>query len=112
MVNMRAPLYHYPQETWSVEKCEKLAKAIATDGLGTPYPFRGFLGAHSGIPPRFGDIRYNGGCVHDDEWYQGEHRPFPILPEGFEIISVPTWGWRIVDRRKEHAANAPCGQPC
>lgn len=27
--------------------------------------------------------------------YNGEIRPLPVLAEGYEIIVVPTWGWRI-----------------
>lgn len=94
--------YHFEVETWSVKKCEHLAKHVATDGLGTPYPFCGYIGSGYSIPPRFGPIRYNGGVVAGDEWYPGEYRPFPNLPEGFEIVYVSTWGWRLIDKRKEN----------
>lgn len=88
--------YQHPQETWDAKKCEKLAKRTAKDGMGTPYPFKGYIGSSASCPPAFGPVRYNGGCERNGEWYQGENRPFPILAEGFEIVTVPSWGWRIV----------------
>jgi len=99
MVDYDAPLYQHPVEVWDEAKCAKLAKHTAKDGMGTPYPFKGYLGSSASIPPRFGPIRYNGGCVRDDKWYQGENRPLPEVHEDYEIVKVPTWGWRI--KRKD-----------
>jgi hypothetical protein len=96
MVDYNAPLYQFPQETWDAATCAKLAKHTAKDGLGTPYPFKGYLGCPLSCPPRFGAIRYNGGCTHDGQWYQGEFRPLPRLPAGYRIVTVPTWGWRLI----------------
>lgn len=89
----------HPQEVWDKAKCSKAARHVAKDGLGTPYPWPGYIGSSTSIPPRYGSIRYNGGCVRNGKWYEGETRPLPKIAEGFEIIHVPTWGWRIV--RKE-----------
>lgn len=94
--------YVHPREVWDAKTCEKLAKHTAKDGLGTPYPFKGYLGSSASIPPRFGKIRYNGGKVINGEWYQGEEFPLPEVAEGYEIVKVPSWGWRIV--KKEPAS--------
>jgi hypothetical protein len=87
--------YVHPEETWDEKKCAKLAKHYASDGLGTKYPFPGYLGCSTSGYPRFGRIRYNGGCVRNDEWYAGEEIPFPKIPESYEIVVVPSWGWQI-----------------
>lgn len=95
----RGMIFHHPQETWDEAKCDKLAKRYERDGMGTRYPFPGYIGSYASMPPMFGEILYNGGCVHNSEWYQGEFFPLPILPDNYEIVSVLNWGWRIV--RKE-----------
>lgn len=83
--------FEHPAEVWTKEQCAKAVKKIATDGLGTPYPFSGYIG-----DSQYGEKRYNGGCIRNDEWYEGEIFPLPIVPEGYKIIRVPTWGYRIV----------------
>ena len=88
--------YVHPQETWDERKCAKLARRYARDGLGTKYPFPGYLGSSACTPATFGQTRYNGGCVRNGDWYEGEEFPFPILPDGYEIVVVRTWGWRLV----------------
>lgn len=95
MVDYNAPLYQFPQEVWDEAKCAKLAKRRHKQYA----PFKGYLGSSASIPPAYGEIRYNGGCDHDGEWYQGENRPLPQIHEDYEIIVVPTWGWRI--KRKD-----------
>lgn len=90
--------FTYPAETWNKEKCEKMAKRVATDGMGTKYSFKGYIGSSASRPTAYGTERYNGGTVIADEWYEATHRPFPILAEGFEIVVVPTWGWRIIKK--------------
>ncbi len=50
---------------------------------------------HAYIGNHFGTTRYNGGCVRAGQWWQGEHRPLPSIPAGYEIIDVPTWGKHI-----------------
>ena len=91
-------IYQHTPEIWDKATCEKKAKRIAKDGLGTPYPFKGYIGSSAKCPATFGVTHYNGGCIRNDEWYAGEDFPFPILAEGFEIVRVPTWGWRIVKK--------------
>ena len=96
MVNYDAPLYQHPQEVWDVKKCTKLAKRVAKDGMGTPYPFQGSLYLQLGHHVHGMRVRYNGGTVIDGEWWQGEEWQLPQVAEGFKIIHVPTWGYRII----------------
>jgi hypothetical protein len=44
--------------------------------------------------------RYNGGCIRNGEWYPGEEWQLPKLAAGFEIVVVPTWGYRIVKQEQ------------
>lgn len=90
MVDYNLPLYQHPAEVWDAKKCQQMARYRATDGMGTPYPFLGYIGDSC-----YGDIRYNGGCERGGKWWQGEKHPLPVVAEGFEIIHVPTWGYRI-----------------
>ena len=90
MVDMNAPLYVYPAEVWDAKKCCKVAKHFARDGLGTKYPWPGYIGSH------YGETRYNGGTVIDGEWYQGVFRPLPVVADGFTIIRMLSWGWRLI----------------
>ena len=108
MVDYNAPLYQHPQQTWDAKKCEKLAKRRTTDGMGTPYPFKGYL--HLGELGHYAhgiSVRYNGGCVRDGEWWQGEEWPLPKLAEGFEIVTVPTWGYRIIKTPASEVSTTP-----
>lgn len=89
-------IYVHKQETWDAAKCAKMARRIVKDGLGTPYPFKGYIDSDTGPYPIGVTIRLNGGCVHDGTWYEAEMYPLPQVAEGFEIVHVPRWGWRIV----------------
>lgn len=84
-------IYQHPAEVWTAAKCAKEVKKVATDGMGTPYPFKGYIG-----DSKYGEKRYNGGCVREGEWYEGEYFPLPIVPKGYKIIRVRTWGYRII----------------
>ena len=87
---MRAT-YKHPQVTWTKEQCEKLAKHLHRDGLGTPYPWSGYVD-HL-IPST---ERYNGCIEIDGELYSATERTIPIVPDGFKIIDEPSWGLRII----------------
>lgn len=89
-------VFTYPRETWSIEQCNKKVRYTATDGMGTKYPFKGYIGSSASMPTAYGLEKYNGGIVIGDEHYDATYREFPILPKGFEIVVVPSWGWRIV----------------
>jgi hypothetical protein len=93
--------YERSQEVWDAAKCAKAANRTATDSLGTPYPFKGYIESTTGYPCiSYGQHRYNGGCIRNDEWYEGEIIPLPKVSAGFEIIHVPTWGYRIIRKQK------------
>jgi hypothetical protein len=85
--------YLHAAEIWDAAKCHKAARHIARDGLGTPYPFPGYIGDSF-----YGTTRYNGGCIRNDQLYEGEIRPLPQVPVGYEIVRVRTWGWRIIEK--------------
>ena len=80
-----------PAKVWDAKTCKRKAGHLAKDGMGTPYPWKGYIGNY------FGKTRYNGGCGKGGKWYQGEIFPLPKVAEGFEIIHVPAWGYRIVE---------------
>jgi hypothetical protein len=85
-------IYQHPRETWDAKQCEKAAKHVAKDGLGTPYPWPGYIG-------QYGETIYNGGCTRpreNGEWYDGENFPLPIVKPPYQIIHVSTWGYRII----------------
>jgi len=87
--------FTFPQETWDAKECDKRARLTAKDGMGTKYPFKGYIGCNDGTRGSWGKIRYNGGCIHDEKWYEGEIRNLPKVADGFEIVHVLSWGWRI-----------------
>jgi hypothetical protein len=97
MTDYDAPLYQHPQEEWDAKTCEKLSKRVAKDGLGTKYPFKGYIYQGEIGHHIFGNtVRYNGGCIRDGQWWQGEEWPLPKLADGYKFVYVTTWGWRIV----------------
>ena len=103
MVNYEAPLYQHPPETWDEAKCKKLCKRQYVDGYGGKWPFKGYVSDYIlGYPGIYFGlvIHYNGGCIRDGEWWQGEERHLPIVPPEYEIVHVPTWGYRIVKKGK------------
>lgn len=87
----RPNYFHHPAEEWDAKRCAKEARHIQTDGLGTPYPFRGACPYVKDNP-----VTYNGGCIREEEWYRGETFELPKLAKGFEWRYVPTWCWQIV----------------
>lgn len=89
--------YTHQQEIWDKAKCEKVAKHIEKDGLDTPYPFKGYIGC-STVPIQYGGYgrqKLNGGCVYNGVWYEGEERLLPQIDEEYEIVEIPSWGFRI-----------------
>ena len=87
-------IYQHKREVWDRKKCSTLAKRVSSDAFGTKHHLPGFL---PGL--RVGTFTYNGGCVIEGKWYEGENFPIPKVPEGYEIYYEPTWFWRI--REKE-----------
>lgn len=92
MVNPNLPLFQHPQEVWDAAKCEKIAKTNPKNAFKDGYG-KGYMGSSASIPPAYGEIRYNGGCERNGEWWQGENRPLPQVADGFEIVSISSRGW-------------------
>ena len=89
--------YQHAQEVWDAKKCARLANRTATDGMGTKYHFKGFLHlSELGHYIHGLSVKYNGGCVRDNKWYQGEEWPLPKVADGFRIVYRPTWGYQII----------------
>lgn len=85
--------YIHPQENWSASECAKRASRINRDGLGTVGGPKGLINSDSSPYPSYGQSqRYNGGCIRDGEWYDGETVPLPVIPENYEFVKVPSWG--------------------
>lgn len=80
------------REVWDEKLCKKLANATATDGMGTKYPFKGYVGHRV----REVVVKYNGGTIIDGQWYQGVITPRPLLPKDYEFINVTSWGLRLI----------------
>lgn len=99
-------LYTYPQETWDEKKCEKVARRLAKDGYGTPYPERGYFSfSGSAYPqPGLGAVRYNGGTIIDGEHYESVEIPLPKIAKGFSFERVLSWGIRLVKDEKGKGA--------
>ena len=97
-IDISDPLYNNyfvkERETWSEDYCKKLSNATKTDGLGTKYHFKGYVGDI--IPEVI--KHYNGGTVINDKWYQGIITPRPIIPKDYELVSVVSWGLRLVKK--------------
>ena len=85
MVDYSLPLFQNPPEVWDAAKCAKMAKRTARDGMGTPYPFKGYIG-----DSHYGQHHYNGGCVRNGKWWQGENNPLPLIAKGYEIVRRPS----------------------
>lgn len=87
--------YIHEQEIWDAKKCDQMAKRTQKDGMGTPYPFKGYIPGSSSSSSYYGEIRYNGGIVINEIHYEGEIRLLPQVAPGYEIVKVPTWGSQI-----------------
>jgi hypothetical protein len=92
----RAEYFVREQEVWPAAECRRRANHTAKDGMGTPYPFKGYIGSNQPNGGQWGKTRYNGGCVRNGKRYAGEIRNLPVVAPGFRIITVPGWGFRII----------------
>ena len=86
--------YMFPQEKWNKRRCAAAAKHVHLDGCGTALHFKGYIGCPT-EPYGYGKTRFNGGCIHNGDWYEGQIRPLPKVAKGYVIVVIPTWGWRI-----------------
>jgi hypothetical protein len=88
--------YHLPIPIWSVKFCERMVKSYHRDGLGTRMSWPGYVG-HLIHPT----TRFNGGTTRfgNGDWYPGVICGMPLLPLGFKLVLVPSWGWRLVNEK-------------
>ena len=97
--------YVHAAEVWSADKCDKVAKSIHNADRGTDGPYRGCVASSGSGYPGYGqEQKYNGGCVRDGEWYNGEIIPLPKIPASYEFYVIPTWGTYI--RKKPKKTNS------
>ncbi len=85
-------IFRHEPEVWDAKKCLKISKRKCTDAYGTKDHLAGFLHDSYGVK------MYNGGCVRDGEWYEGENYPTPTVAKGFEIIYVRSWFFRLIKK--------------
>lgn len=100
----KSEYYICPREEWDKEQCKKIAARVVKDGLGTPYPWPGYIGSTTATGGcAYGITRFNGGIQRGDKWYAGQIRELPKIAAGFEIVHIPTWGYRLKRKeRKKH----------
>jgi len=91
-------IYQEKPEKWDRKKAERFAKTTTKDAYGTKEPYPGLI--KSGAVGGYGTTIYNGGCIRDGKWYDGEQRSLPQVPSDFEWITKPTWGWQLVKKSK------------
>lgn len=91
--------YIHKQEKWTAEKCLKMSRRVFRDGLGTPGGPLGLISNTGSAYPQYGDkVRYNGGCVRDGQWYEGEEVPLPKIPKTFRFRHITSWG-TIIEKK-------------
>ena len=80
--------YNHKPDIWSASKCARLAKANPKNALGTSdgIGYVGHLFGH--YAHGSGTIDYNGGCIRNGQWYDGEHFPLPIIASGYELVRI------------------------
>lgn len=88
--------YVCEQEYWDEKKCEKAAKRVFRDGMGTPGGPRGIIQSSGCAVKFYGVQTFNGGTSIDGCWYPGYVRPYPKLVPGYALVSDAAWGTRIV----------------
>jgi hypothetical protein len=89
--------YTHPQETWTEQECAKRAKRTSHDGMGSKEPYKGKVADEASPYPSYGQTRrYNGGFIAPDgNWYNGEIKPLPAIPDTYEFYKILTWGTYI-----------------
>ena len=87
--------YVYPQETWDEAECKKRASHGPKDHWGNRPP-KGLISHIGSTSAEYGQRhRYNGGCICAGDWWEGEERPLPIIPDTYEFVLLSSWGTRI-----------------
>ena len=94
MAIRKGEYYQHPQDEWDEAKCKRESRKVWKDGYGTKIHFRGYLGSSATIGG-YGKTRYNGGCEHNGDWWEGEIKPLPKVHQDYVIVVIPSWGWRL-----------------
>jgi len=89
---MSKDFYINKREVWDAKKCAKHAKSNPKDHWGNGHPYKGHYFGKSG------PTRYNGGCIREDKWYQGELHSLPKVHKSYEWLYVETWGYRLAKK--------------
>lgn len=93
--NQDETYYRYPQETWDEKTCKKWSRHSLPDNWGNREP-KGLINHIGSHRVEYGQVReYNGGCIREGKWYQGEIRPLPIIHEKYEFYHLTNWGLTI-----------------
>jgi len=93
-------LYLRPAEVWDEKTCAKKSKKGKQPGdIASGYrkgdTLKGFIGLKLGPVKDYGIVLFGCSLPCDGIEYQGEIRPLPVIPDNYEIIYVPKWGYRI-----------------
>lgn len=81
--------YENNRLTLTEKDCQQLQDR-SKDAFGMPWPYPGHYTRPIGVR------EYNGGCIREGTWYPGESFLEPVLPLGWKLIHIPTWGWHVV----------------
>jgi hypothetical protein len=95
--------YTHPQEVWNEAKCKAVAKHREMDSYGSIHPYAGKVAGVGSSCAEYGQTqRYNGGYIAPDgNWYNGEVRPLPQIPETYEFYKIVSWGTYLRKKKKE-----------
>ena len=101
MKKHKTKLFRMYQPVWGEAECANRAAHVAKDAMGKPFPHPGSLKGPYGAVP------HSNGTIVGGEWYKGTYHPLPKLAEGYEIIYLPTWGYRLIKQEEtdDHARN-------
>lgn len=86
-------IYVHKQDIWSEAECRKRSRYNPPNAYGDKNPWPGLISGSADPYAGYGHtVRYNGGCIRDGEWYDGESKPLPKIPETYRFVYRPTWG--------------------
>ena len=85
-------IYTHPQETWTLQECQRRASYAPKDAWGNRQP-KGIIASNASTRAQYGQaFNYNGGTIINNQWYAGEYRPLPFIPPEYEFYTHPSWG--------------------
>ena len=91
-------VYSHPQEIWDEAECVRRAK-FNPKKYGVKNPWPGLIAYSSSPYAEYGTTVYwNGGKIINNEWYQYEHKPLPVIPDSYEFVQRLSWGTYIQKR--------------